>query len=267
MGRSVSWEALRAALRARPGAVGACPAEERVFAFYAGSLAFADEDEVRAHLVACAACREVAADAREFLAAIGGEPGRTAALGSPRWRTVAALAAGLVLLAGGALLTRRLVPRPQPSAAPAPAPNPWRDLPVETAEYVPEDDVLWRDEGAPAGDGFADAMEPYARGDFAESARRLGAYLARRPQDTRARFYHGVTLLLLGRDGEAVAALEPVTGDERLGPEARWYLALAHLRAGESKRARPLLQGLAEGSGPRRAAAQARLGELGARER
>jgi hypothetical protein len=254
-----------------------CPGEERILAFYAGSLSARDEDALRDHLATCAACVELGQDARRFLAAMG-ETGPGDAHRAParprRW--LLPLAASLTLLAAGIWRGSVLWPRkPGPlsqGAAPSPAPPPpapgtaWRDLVIEKAGYtVPAaDDIVWRD-GSEGPAPFVTAMEPYARDDFRGAEQRLGAYLAQWPRDDRARFYRGVSLLLVQQPADAIPLLEAAAqAGGALGPEARWYLALAHLKAGDGAAALAELRAVEQTSAARRSQARALVARLSA---
>ena len=231
-----------------------------------GASEEAEAETLREHLASCPACLEAARDARRFLDALAApEPaGRVA---RPRFglRRPAAvwlgLAAALVVTVGAVLLLPRSARSPARLA-----------LPVTKAAWVPpgapgSEDLLYRD--AQASDPEVEAslraaMVAYAADDFASAERALAGHLAAHPQDQRARFYRGVALLLLGRDGEAETALARVVAmaSPALAGEARWYRALALARLGARERAAAELGVLAAGPGPRRAAAQRLLAEL-----
>lgn len=270
-------EELRAAARAvAAGPRAECIPEERLLAFHAGSLGPEECEPIREHLAVCAACVEVGSDARRFLAAMGE---RTASTARARWQRPLALAAGIALALGTAWLGANLRPRAEgPPAAGTPPPagpvrvaEAWGDLRVPKAPYLrtgtADDELVFRDESGRGSDadGFARAMKGYERGDFAAAERDLATYLTRRPEDRRAWFYRGVSLLLLGRAKDAVPLLgRAAAGGGPLAGDARFYLALACLQAGDTEGAAVHLRSAADSSPRHRDEARALLGRLGA---
>lgn len=246
-----------AAQRVARDAAGRCPDAGIWVELAAGRLDEETAEALREHLAACPDCVEVARDAQRFLSALrdpvpaaAAPPpgGRRARFAPPAiWR----LAAVLVLATGAVLAVVARRPHPAP-------------VDVVKAAYTPQptggEELLYRDAEAadPAVEtSFAAAMTAYQRDDFAGAARDLVRHLAAHPQDQRARFYRGVSLLLLGQARAAEPELGRVAAlaSPRLAGEARWYHALALLRLGDRGRARAELGTLASGSGPRRAEA------------
>jgi hypothetical protein len=253
-----------------------CPESEKLLAFYMDAHPAAHAGTLAEHLARCPSCLEVSRDARLFLQAMREPVARRVVRFD---RAVAAIAAGLVLVGGVSVVRWGLTPKPRreiPSAASATAPtnptDPWRDLRIAKADYSPLEsapDVIWRgeDEGAsPAPDAFVQAMEPYRHDEFAKAEARLERYLAQAPRDHRARFYLGVSRLLLGRTREALPLLRAVMeqGQGPLGREARWYAALAHLKTGEEREARSLLEVVVATSAKHRSPAESLLRTLNA---
>ncbi len=81
----------------------ACPSELRGLAFHAGTLPEGEREAVREHLAACAGCRDVAGDAREFLDRMGGLAAGGRARPRPREftrRRMLALGATVLFVAG-----------------------------------------------------------------------------------------------------------------------------------------------------------------------
>jgi tetratricopeptide (TPR) repeat protein len=268
------------------GRRGPCLDEDRIVAFYSGRLGEGQEDAVRTHLAECPRCLELARDARQFLKAMAPEavpPAGPVETRGLRGRAVSTaqwigLAACLLVAAGLGLSWSRSSPTPTdrraageglPPARPTSIEAPkrtWDDLPVrkaayERAEPVPPD-VVWRDPDAgpsvAGGETFARAMEAYEKDDFKEADRRLARVLAREPQRSEAHFYRGVSLLLLQRPSEAITALESARRGARgrLRDEALYYLALAHLKAGDLENALVPLGELSRGTGHRRTDAE-----------
>jgi TolA-binding protein len=165
-----------------------------------------------------------------------------------------AMAAGVAAAALGAVVALRGLGTslPSPSAPPATAAPPDTLSPallelarVPPAPYVP----LTLRGGAEDRRDFEQAMALYMKKDYAAAAAALRDVVQRRPGDLEARFYLGVAELLAGDASAARAALQPVaeSEDEALRDHARFYLAAAELGQGRSDEARRLLEALAAG--------------------
>jgi tetratricopeptide (TPR) repeat protein len=235
--RDLLREAVRGLASEAP--VGSCLGEEELMLFYSGGLPEARMDAIRDHLVACAACRSLAGEAREFLEL------RTAPTPARLWHLLprlAKLAAALVLAAAGGWAVWAALRGPSP-----PAGGQWKDLAIARAEYA-ELDFRGEAPAPPPGSPptFVEAMKPYTRGDDSAAEAALARYLAARPEDHEAHFYRGVSLLLLGRRDEAVAELETArrSDEEWVRDEGAWYLALARLRGGDAPAAAAALDEL-----------------------
>ena len=89
---------------------------------------------------------------------------------------------------------------------------------------------------------FRASIEAYRARDFAGAAERL-AGLAQ-PDDALTQLYLGISLLQLGRPGDAAAALDRArrTGRGLLAERALWYLANARLLLDEPDAARGLFE-------------------------
>jgi tetratricopeptide (TPR) repeat protein len=271
---------IRAALRLRPSSGnGGCPDQAQWLAFHAGHTAEAESEAMRAHLIDCALCRELAADAARFLAATADLLAAPAARGriaiekgpARRWMVVALAAAAA---AGMAFLVLRPPARPPVDQAVAPEPavhhDPWRDLEIPKAEYsvdaAPED-LIWRgeqDHDATPASPFDRGMEAYLGGDYTRAELELGAALRERPDDGEAAFYRGVTLLLLDRPHEALDPLQRAVR-RRVGSEhdqALLYLGLALLKTGHQQQAREVLERVSPAGEPASARARALLARI-----
>lgn len=226
---------LRNALAGRGGTT--CPGEAALVAFYRGGLSEAEAEATREHLAACASCVELARDARAFVDAMGGPGIEVMPMSrAKRWLAFAAAFAAASIL--GIWLARRSPVAPIPEArteAPVPtAPKSWKNIPVSVAAYVPapEDELVFRSDEPPGSRGFAEAMAPYARGDYAAAEAVLARILLAYPHDPRASFYRGVSLLLIGRPEDAVPLLQAAAESGPPPAGVRWYLALAQLKSG-----------------------------------
>jgi hypothetical protein len=121
-----------------------------------------------------------------------------------------------------------------------------------------------RDPEATGEDGFARAMEPYARSDWTAARQSLEQWLRERPEHGPAHFYLAAAEEQLGDPGAAEehyrrAALAP---DPLLSDHARFRLALLWIRGGELDRARAELGALRDGGGELERNARELLDEL-----
>jgi hypothetical protein len=231
---------LEAAARIPDGACEVCPEPERFIAFHRGELEADAMETLRERIARCERCGERSRDARRFLDAlaggmvadgiVAGEGAATRLVG--RRRLWAAAAAVIVLGAGVGFWLRWS------------APAPWESVSIAKAPY---DDVVWRQSKSDEAE-FAEAMDPYARGELPAAARTLETFLAAHPGHGEAQFYLGVTFLLLGRPGDAAKLLERAAAG---GVEdAPWYLSLALLKAGVPETALASLDRVAAAPGP-----------------
>jgi tetratricopeptide (TPR) repeat protein len=100
--------------------------------------------------------------------------------------------------------------------------------------------------GSSGSEAFAEGMQLYNAGRYAQAADRLGPMLALQPADPDGQFYCGVADLLAGRPAQAAQALREAV---RLTPASapyRWYLAQAELKCGRSDAARAELERIVE---------------------
>jgi TolA-binding protein len=247
----------------------ACPPPELVQAWHTGVLPPEWQERVAAHVTHCGVCQtlgEALADSdigsltpeehERILGRVHTELGTSKrAILRSRWWQWSAAAAGLALVATGAVLVWHA--RSTPSV-----------FHLEKAAMLApaSTDLLWR--GATDSGDLTHALEPYRADDFAEAARRLTTLVSRYPQSAAGHFYLGVSELFLGRDADAATALEraeQLAKDHAdLAREARWYLALAYRRLGQDARAAGQLDTLCRADGPRAAQACAGLRELSA---
>ncbi|GAB4405556.1 MAG: hypothetical protein OHK0039_06660 [Bacteroidia bacterium] len=103
----------------------------------------------------------------------------------------------------------------------------------------------------------------YEAGDYA-GAYRLWTAVGDHPRAAELQLYRGICLLATGSAAAAVPLLQAAAADPQVAPSARWYLALALLRQGQTDPARVLLQDLAQRQGGLAARAQALLDDMGA---
>jgi tetratricopeptide (TPR) repeat protein len=153
-------------------------------------------------------------------------------------------------------------PSGAPTAPASPARPPFEALArVEPPPYAP---LVVR--GMEPAGSFDRAMERYVRGEYAQAAAGLRAALGEDPASVEARFYLGISALLAGNAEEAIRELARVAGgdDPDLAEAARYYLAKAYLGRGEVGAARRALRPVAQGDGAHKERAQQLLQALGA---
>ena len=180
---------------------------------------------------------ELARDARAFVEAMqSGDVEVMSMFRAKRWLAVAAVvAAAAIFLVWLARHSPAPMPEVRVEAPVAATPvSSWKELAVAVPAYVPapEEELVFRSDEPLGSRGFAEAMAPYARGDYAGSEPLLARFLLAHPNDGRASFYRGVSLLLIGRPEDAVALLEAAAESGPPPEGVRWYLALAQLKSG-----------------------------------
>jgi tetratricopeptide (TPR) repeat protein len=96
------------------------------------------------------------------------------------------------------------------------------------------------------------ALVPYEKGDYATAAKQLEQVEKSHPTKFGAKFYDGVSLLLLGDARGAMQELEAAKGVANAQEihQAIWYLAIAEQRAGQNDSAFSELQQLCKAEGP-----------------
>jgi hypothetical protein len=101
------------------------------------------------------------------------------------------------------------------------------------------------------------ALEPYARDDFADAIGRLTALQERYQLAVEPFFYLGVSHLFLGQYLEARAALQHarLLGESVLTADIEWYLAVVLEREGRAGDAAALLEDICAKEGPYRSSA------------
>jgi tetratricopeptide (TPR) repeat protein len=131
----------------------------------------------------------------------------------------------------------------------------WRSMPSRTGQVIderlarlerikipkaiytpPEKPVQMREPDK----AFNSAMEAYQHDDFETAIERLWTVNELQPGNAReVNFYLGVSLMLVGRNTDAIAPLSKVveTGNGSLREKSRYYLALAYAKTGQLKEA------------------------------
>jgi TolA-binding protein len=272
--------ALEAALMKNARA-GTCPPPDLLFAASEDVLPAAEGEAIRAHAAQCVLCQTLLAGVEDDAtpALTPGQDSRIRARidrgleqssetsheesRSP-WRALLAVAAALVLVAGGVYGYRAMH---RPAAASIAVQQQGTNPPMEFAELhqisplaAPDDapGLVSRGEssGASAEPPAADmlpAFRAYNRGDFAAAAAAFTALAERFPDAEIPALYLGVSQLQTSDNAAArrtlARALNNAHGARHA--DATWYLAIAELRTGDAAAAVPLLQSLCtDGSTP-----------------
>lgn len=108
--------------------------------------------------------------------------------------------------------------------------SPWKDLVVPKAPYVtPKERVILRGPG----EAFDRAMVAYQQNEFASAVEQLEPLSELEPDNAvEVRFYLGISLLMIGRNQDAISPLRQAT-QFSVGPRresSHYYLALAYLK-------------------------------------
>ncbi|TYR35108.1 hypothetical protein FXV77_14275 [Sphingobacterium phlebotomi] len=101
-------------------------------------------------------------------------------------------------------------------------------------------------------DDRALAYSYYEQADYAKAYELFGSLSEDvHADDPEVLFYKGISALQLDLNGEATRLLNTYQSDgtAKLGRQAKWYEALAHLKQGDKKEAQKLLQSLADHQG------------------
>ena len=230
--------------------------EELVERYLLGQLDGAERDAFERHFFECDACFEEVDNMRALQGELRRLRGRDRAAvwarRRPLWAAVAA-AVVLLLLVGWWTLRPTSAPEPGPSpvARVAPTPSQAHSAATPTLPSKPDRDailaelgrvdpppfgsVILRGTPSEARRHFREAMQDYARGDYAAAipGLRHAADLDAGAPDIL--FFLGACYLLTGQTDLAIAQLRATIalGDTPFLEEARFYLAKAHVRAGD----------------------------------
>jgi Flp pilus assembly protein TadD len=110
-------------------------------------------------------------------------------------------------------------------------------------------------------DEAAEVRGLMARGDLASALQRAEKASAAKPRDAQARFLHGVVLMDMQRDGQALALFASMAQEYPELPDPHNNMALLHARAGRLEQARQSLE-TALRNDPTHRAARANLGQI-----
>jgi tetratricopeptide (TPR) repeat protein len=257
---------------AGPPGAGGCPEPSRIWDAVCGGATAEEVDALLKHSLECPACAAAWRLARELASHVEQLPSTSQPLAStrdlrnrparPAWVWAAALAASVILVAGGAALWLHLR-QDVHATAPMQAAARWADLEVPVLEVPGAAGGLVFRDGAGGGE-LAAAIECYRAGDFAAAADGLGRWVEGHPEDVQARLLLGVALLTTGDVDGAVVSLEEVASLDAADTvdDARFYLALAYLKRGEESKARTLLAMIDAGDGRWQAEAERLLHQL-----
>ena len=240
-----------------------CPPIDLIQASRAGTLPAHLQERIQAHVAQCAICaalgealedESISNPTREERERIelrlraGISRDTQEALQRRRWRWSAA-AAVLAIATVGALMVW-----PIDDGLSASRPSVFGIDKEELLSLVPSGQPRFGPADAGERADLAEALAPYASGDFDEAARRLRALVNVRPTSGPAHFYLGVTRMHAGRDLRAAPSLEFAQRAARVEAphflhSANWYLAMVFVRVGQLDRARPMLKALCDSQG------------------
>jgi len=236
-------------------------------AYLLGTVDEETRDAFEIHLLDCAECLDELETLQALqleLAATRTEIEASTTSGrAPHGRTwVLWLAAAAVLAVATALLVGPLTAPDHPRVASAELE---RLADLQPAPYTP---VRLRGVEEDSAERFRDAMENYQDGDFEAAAVGLRQAAELDPQAPKAGFYLGVSLLLTGDTGGAIESLGRTValGDTLYLEWAHFYLAKAHLLAGDVEAARTELENTRDLHGDLETEAERLLGGLPAPE-
>lgn len=134
--------------------------------------------------------------------------------------------------------------------------SPWKDIAVPKATYVtPKERVVLRSPG----ESFNRAMAAYQADDFASAVKQLEPLSELEPDNLiDLKFYFGVSLLLVGRNQDAISPLRQAM-QFSIGPRlesSHYYLALAYLKCNYQDQALDELEAAIKMRGQLRSAAE-----------
>jgi tetratricopeptide (TPR) repeat protein len=266
-----------------------CPDPDLLAARGSELLDPAIRETLTAHVRACAACAQLAADLDRVAADVSLESAETrvlmrvrqqAASAQPwRWRLAAAAAVLLACAAAVVWVTRSPSTSTMTGAAGVVATSGGPEAPPPHMSGTLQEHVdvaaNWTIEAAPvrvplsslgtsrsgeatsAGTTLGDALAPYQEGRYAEAIPLLEAVAQREPGSVDAAFYLGVARLLAQHAADAVAPLERAAALAPRGRRAEiaWYEATAEQRSGKTEAARTRLEALCAAASEYRARA------------
>jgi len=244
-----------------------CLSAEMVRASLEECLPEPELSRAKQHLEQCAVCSTLAKDLqtlemagptaledRRMRAKIG-LPVEAVVVPKRPWWSIAApwvLAAGCAVLAIG-IWTRLSQPVGKGAANVAKS-EPPRRMPVQAAAVrMPLASLVWRGEENkdPYPAALGKAFEAYREARYTEAIRELETVTAKFPGRAEGHFYLGVSLLMEGRDAEAIAPMEraKTMGESPVRAEVDWYLAAALRNASRGDEARALFRAVCEKPG------------------
>jgi hypothetical protein len=206
-----------------------------------GQLNEADQEAYERHFFACTdcfhelqTCRTLHAELKRRAVAIHAEPARQRLVWHWSW---AAVAATIVLVVSIGVWQRQrsrsVAPGPLVAVGPQQPASPVLSLSelgsLQAPLYAP---LIIRGSADKATQKFEQAMRQYTRGNYAACIPGLRAALKLDPEATDARFYLGISYLLMDQNDQAVEELRHTAalGDTPYLDGAHFYLAKAYLR-------------------------------------
>lgn len=274
---------------------------DEIEAYLAGTLGDADMTRVELHVFDCAACFDTLDVLRAARAALSADAPRRAAWWQSKAVALAASVAVVVALAGLVRYTRQATPvqvasqsapSPTPVAptavAPPPAPvtgnsaaatpatvapsavptnipaNPLRKLVTFEAPPVLALTLRSSDQRAEVSPAMSAALRAYVQGDFKAAFKGFSALETAERDLPAAQYFGGIAALKTGRSAEARRWLEraSLADHPTTAVEAWFYLAYAHLQAGDGAAAIKALDTYIELDGDKVGAARTLRAEI-----
>lgn len=259
-----------------------CPAAEMLRASQEGCLPEPELSRVRQHIASCPVCAALTQDLaavdagptpleeRRMRARIGLPVQAVPESKSPWWFRFApwVLAAGCAALAIG--VWSRMDSKPGRELPPPVAKvEPPRPLPVRPAAVrMPLASLVWRGEDNKQQDPYPTeltrALAAYRGARYDEAIPALRAVAVKYPRRAEAQFYLGVSLLMVGRDADAIAPLEgaKAAGESPVSVDVNWYLAIALFHTGRTGESKSLFQSMCAVAGAHQKEACAALASM-----
>jgi tetratricopeptide (TPR) repeat protein len=118
----------------------------------------------------------------------------------------------------------------------------------ESVTNIPEKDF---EEIIAADKVLKSALTYFSKGKYNKALVEFELLLENNPQDVNSLFYSAVSYYQIGKYDRTIKNLEAILGDQNnvFHPEAKWNLAMSHLKTGEKVKAKELFTEIAAGKG------------------
>jgi TolA-binding protein len=117
-------------------------------------------------------------------------------------------------------------------------------------EPLPVPSSVTRSIDAGENEAFASALESYKGGNYPDAATGFSQAMVKETASLSPRFYLGITQIALQDYNKAIDLLDDVASQQsELSKDARWYLGLSYMKAGNKAKASECFELLAKSSG------------------